>query len=70
MTVTVHLTVDLRRYLPDREKGAICNLSVMQVIAISYDSTELFNETISKVLVETRKRKSDNPGIKGAFLYK
>lgn len=68
-TISVYLTVDLRRYLTGRKTEAICNLSAMLPITISHDSTESFDATLSNLLMETRKLKSNNSGIKSAFLF-
>jgi NRPS condensation-like uncharacterized protein len=67
-TISVYLTMDLRRYLTDRKIEAIYNLSAMLPVMISHDSTESFDATLSKLVIETRKLKSNNSGIKSAYL--
>ncbi|GMA97762.1 hypothetical protein [Pelosinus sp. IPA-1] len=67
-TISVYITMDLRRYLIDHKTEAICNLSAMLPVMISNDSTESFEATLSKLVIETRKLKSNNSGIKSAYL--
>jgi len=66
-TITFHFTVDLRRYLPDRKSKTICNLSTIQVITVNHDPTESFDETLSHLVMETRKILRNYPGIKSAY---
>lgn len=67
-TISINWTVDLRRYLPNGKSEAICNLSAMQAIMITHDSQEPFEDTLSKLTLETKKLKSNNPGLKSAIL--
>jgi NRPS condensation-like uncharacterized protein len=67
-TISVYITMDLRSYLTDRKTEAICNLSAMLPVTISHDSTESFDATLSKLLMKTKNLKSNNLGIKSAFL--
>lgn len=66
-TISVHLTVDLRRYLPDRLDGPICNLSGMELITTRQNLNESFNGTLSNVLIETKRIKNNYPGIRMAL---
>ena len=67
-TISLYFTVDLRRYLADHKAGSICNLSAMQVVTLIYDLVESFDETLSRLLMETRRIKRNYPGIKSAYL--
>lgn len=67
--VSVCFTADLRNYLPKDEKMAMCNLSGMNPIRISRNLAESFDETLSKVLPETKKIKADFPGINMALYF-
>jgi NRPS condensation-like uncharacterized protein len=69
-TISVCLTLDLRKYLPDRIAGPICNLSGMELITTQQNRNESFDETLSKVLIETRKMKNNYPGIRMALFIK
>lgn len=65
--LSVCVTADLRRYLPDDNEIAICNFSGMNVIEISHNLDESFDETLSKVLSKTKKMKSNHLALKGAL---
>lgn len=65
--LSVCVTVDLRRYLPDTNEIAICNFSGMNVIEISHNLDESFDETLAKVLSKTKKMKSNHLALKGAL---
>lgn len=65
--LSVCVTVDLRRYLPDADEIAICNFSGMNVIEISRNLDESFEETLSKVVNKTKKMKSNHLALKGAL---
>ena len=69
-TISICLTVDLRRYLPNRIAGPICNLSGMELITARQNMNESFDETLSKVLIETKNMKNNYPGIKMALFIK
>ncbi|SEP41067.1 condensation domain-containing protein [Propionispora vibrioides] len=66
-TIAFNFTVDLRRYLPDRTSKTICNLSVIQDITVNHDPTESFDETLSRLVMETKKIMRNYPGIKSAY---
>ncbi|MBK04923.1 MAG: hypothetical protein CL920_35825 [Deltaproteobacteria bacterium] len=42
-------TVDLRRYLPTRQTGALCNNSLFSYLNIGYDIGDSFEDTLGKV---------------------
>lgn len=63
--ISAYLTIDLRRYLQNPQ--AMCNLVGMPIITIHYDSEEAFTETLSKVVIETKKVKEQHLGLKNAI---
>jgi NRPS condensation-like uncharacterized protein len=63
--ISAYLTIDLRRYLQNPQ--AMCNLVGMPVVTIHYDSKEAFTETLSKVVIETKKVKEQHLGLKNAI---
>ena len=65
--LSVCVTVDLRRYLSNTDDIGICNFSGMNVIEISDNIDESFNETLSKVVNKTKRMKSNHLGLKGAL---
>lgn len=67
-TISLYFTIDLRRYLADRKAGTICNLSAMQVVTLKHNLAESFDETLSHLLMETRRIKNNYPGIKSSYL--
>ncbi len=67
--LSVCVTVDLRRYLPDVGEIGICNFSGMNVIEISHNIDESFDETLSKVLEKTKKMKSNHLALKGTLNF-
>jgi NRPS condensation-like uncharacterized protein len=67
--VSICFTSDLRTYLPPEEKKAIGNLSGMNLIRIHRDLAEPFNETVGKVITETKKVKANFPGINMALYF-
>ncbi|AJQ26584.1 condensation domain protein [Pelosinus fermentans] len=66
-TISIHLTVNLRRYLPANKKMPICNFSGKQIVMSTQNINESFNETLAKIVHETTKIKKDWPGLKSAF---
>jgi NRPS condensation-like uncharacterized protein len=69
---TLGLTVpmDLRRYLPGGEAGAVCNLTgvLFPVLARGRDD-ELYDETLARVVEAMAPLKRDRPGIDGLLLF-
>lgn len=63
-SIPIHSTVDLRRYLHNRNPGALCNMSGMDPIEITLDTREPFVETLYKIIQETKKQKDNGPGLK------
>ncbi|MCP4696664.1 MAG: hypothetical protein GY862_07430 [Gammaproteobacteria bacterium] len=51
-------TVDLRRYLPNRRTGQVCNLSALEYYNLGTHPGKDFAETLARVVDKTRKRKS------------
>lgn len=66
--ISVNLTIDLRRYLPDQKAGGITNLSGGSFITINHNPADSFEDTLSKVVYETRKMKNDYPGLRSALM--
>lgn len=50
--------VDLRRYLPDRKAGGICNLSTIEFTWLGTDLGKDFESTLNRVTEITRRKKS------------
>jgi NRPS condensation-like uncharacterized protein len=64
-SLTVPCMVDLRRYLPDKEADAICNLSSMIMCNIGPEIGVNFEETLGKVNREMSAQKKGYPGLHG-----
>jgi NRPS condensation-like uncharacterized protein len=69
-TLSVNLTVDLRRYLPNRKAETIANLSSGEFITVDQISSDTFNAALSKVLQATQKMKQNYPGVRGMLSLK
>jgi NRPS condensation-like uncharacterized protein len=63
----IRITVDLRRYLADRTKLRIANLSSSICVNLERDPCDSFDETLSHMSDTLGKIKADSPGI-GATL--
>lgn len=59
-------TVNLRRYLPARTTGTICNLSGFEMPAIELQNGESFEATLKKVKTAMDTIKSHQPGLSSA----
>ena len=64
-SLTVPCMVDLRRYLPNKEADAICNLSSMIMCNIGPDIGTNFEETLVKVNREMDAQKKGYAGLHG-----
>ncbi len=64
-SLTVPCMVDLRRYLPNKEADAICNLSSMIMCNIGPDMGADFEETLLKVSREMDAQKEGYAGLHG-----
>jgi len=64
-SLTVPCMVDLRRYLPNKEADAICNLSSMIMCSIGPEIGANFEETLMKVTQEMSAQKKGYPGLHG-----
>ncbi|KOP67934.1 hypothetical protein AMS62_23760 [Bacillus sp. FJAT-18019] len=62
----IGITVDLRRYLPNRTTGNLCNLSAMEMPAIEMDENESFKTTLQKVKRAMDIIKENKPGLSSA----
>lgn len=63
----INVTVDLRRYLPDKKAEAIRNLSGSSNIWISMVENEAFGDTLSRVTFMTNEMKKGYPGMQSAI---
>ena len=66
-TVTVNMTVDLRRYLPANSTDTISNISGGEIIALIVEEDDTFHQTFKKVVRITRGLKRNYPGLLSAF---
>ncbi len=64
----VQVPVDLRRYLPGKAAGAVCNLSSAVWPAIRRESAATFASAVAAVIDAMAPLKADDPGI-GAALF-
>lgn len=64
--MTVAMTVDMRRYLPEGTTGTICNLSSMEYLQIKMEDGEDFTSMLHKVRDITSHMKRNMPGISSA----
>ncbi|UHA73407.1 condensation domain-containing protein [Paenibacillus sp. 481] len=62
----IGMTVDLRRYLPNRTTGALCNLSGMEMPEIEMNEGERFETTLEKVKRAMDAIKENKPGLSSA----
>jgi NRPS condensation-like uncharacterized protein len=63
---TIHVTVDLRRYLNPEETPVVCNLSGMEKVNACLDHNESFGASVQKVHEAMLQVKSANPGLHSA----
>jgi NRPS condensation-like uncharacterized protein len=66
--MSIPITLDLRRHLPDQKTEAIRNLAGGLVTTIARKKHESFSKTLSRVMSTTKKIKSGHPGIENAIL--
>jgi NRPS condensation-like uncharacterized protein len=57
------VTVDLRRFNPDKSGGGICNLSGMEVVNLRTDLTDDFDYTVKRISSFMNRRKAKWIGI-------
>lgn len=67
--ISVCFTTDLRKYLTEERTNSIYNLSGMNPIRIQQKVTESFSSTLAEVLSETKRVKSDCPGVDMALYF-
>jgi NRPS condensation-like uncharacterized protein len=63
----IPVTLDLRRYLPDKKTEAIRNLTGGLIVRIPRKAHESFEGTLSRVTSETEIIKNGHPGIQNAI---
>jgi NRPS condensation-like uncharacterized protein len=61
--VRLQTTVDLRRHLPERRAGGVCNLSAFDYFFPGIDPGADLEETVARVVATTRRRKADFTGV-------
>jgi NRPS condensation-like uncharacterized protein len=64
----IQVSIDLRRYLPDVQQRAICNLSGALFPAPVLNPDDTFEQTLSRVSAEMLRFKADQPGLASALL--
>jgi NRPS condensation-like uncharacterized protein len=65
--MAVNVTVDLRRYLPDKKTEAIRNFSGSVNTSLYMVKNESFGETLSRVVYMMKEIKSGYPGLQSAI---
>lgn len=65
--MAVNVTVDLRRYLPDKKTEAIRNFSGSVNTSLSMVKNESFEETLSRVVYMMKEIKNGYPGLQSAI---
>lgn len=63
----INITVDLRRYLPDKRTKAIRNMSGSSNIWLSMVENEAFGDTLARVAFMTNEMKKGYPGMQSAI---
>ena len=63
LPMDISITSDLRRYLPENKAQAIRNFSSGAIFRIGRKANELFEETLSRVMVLTKDFKSRHPSF-------
>ncbi|HMD88033.1 MAG TPA: hypothetical protein VKF38_02615, partial [Anaerolineaceae bacterium] len=64
----IQVSIDLRRYLPDVQQRAICNLSGALFPAPVLYPQDTFEQTLAKVSAEMLRFKANQPGLTSALL--
>jgi NRPS condensation-like uncharacterized protein len=67
--VRLQTTVDLRRYLPGRRAGAVCNLSAFDYFFPGVDPGAELEGTLARIVATTRRRKADFTGVTMVCLW-
>ena len=62
----LQVSIDLRRYLPNRKAEAVCNLSGALYIALERKNAETFEGTLARVVASMEKLKENYPGLESA----
>lgn len=61
----IPIMVDMRRYLKDKDFDALSNLSSTLIPHVPISASESFNETVSKISREMKKKKAADIGVNG-----
>jgi NRPS condensation-like uncharacterized protein len=64
--MTIQVSIDLRRYCPDNNAEAMCNLSGALYLGVERVQEEVFEKTLEKIALFMRKLKDAYPGIESA----
>jgi len=64
----IGITIDLRRYLPDRTTGTICNLSAIEELVIEWKEGWSFEAVLARVKAAMDTIKANQPGLSAAAL--
>lgn len=64
-SLSIPIMVDMRRYLKKKEFDALNNLSSTIITHIQVSSSESFDETVSKISREMKRKKSTDIGVNG-----
>jgi NRPS condensation-like uncharacterized protein len=64
----IGITVDLRRYLPGRTTGTICNLSAIEELVIEWKEGRPFEAVLARVKAAMDTIKGNQPGLTAAAL--
>jgi NRPS condensation-like uncharacterized protein len=66
--VSIHMTVDLRRFLDGNPAPIACNLSGMEAVNVGFPPQESFADTLADVHRQTALLKSNHPGLSSAAM--
>lgn len=62
-SISIPIMIDMRRYLPNKEFRALCNLSSTVIITATVFPNDDFMTTLRKVKAETSAKKNNNIGL-------
>lgn len=69
-SMEIYVTVDLRRYLPQKKAEALCNLSGVMNVRVSRHEGEAFEGTLERIAAIMRELKGGRPGLHSAASMK
>jgi NRPS condensation-like uncharacterized protein len=65
----IYVTIDLRKFISNNKKQAICNLSSMMKARLARVCEETFEDTLTRVSQMIRSLKNNNPGLVQAVVF-